>query len=322
MPEKNLEEICICLSSDDRFAPYLGVTLHSILEACDNHENLRFFILDDGISPRHKIEIESLQQVHPFGLSWLTPNMDLFAGAPTSSSLSRATYTRLLLGSLLPPEVKRVIYMDCDVYVRAPLSGLWNTDLKGGVLGGVIDIGVMRLVEQGKHAWPWRDAYINAGVLLVDLARWRAEKVEQTLLAYLGNPRYPLQCHDQDVINFVLHKQIALLDPRWNAQIYWARPEWDDYKDIPAFRQALTCARILHYCCSNKPWHQGGGTSEYRAIYRSFMEKTGRGKYFVTVESGWQTAKNILRYWWQHPVFFVKPSFWRKVKLDGYSVFR
>lgn len=316
------EEICVCLSSDDKFAPYLGVTLHSVLEASDAEEKLHFFIFEDGISPQHKTEIEALQALRPFRLTWLTPDMDLFAGAPTNQFLSRAAYTRLLMGSLLPPDLKRVIYMDCDVYVRAPLSGLWKTDLRGCVVGGVIDIGVMSMAQEGRHAWPWQDAYINSGVLLVDLVRWRAERVEQALLKYLAKPRYPLQCHDQDMINFVLHGKIAELAPCWNAQVFWARPEWDNYKDILLFRQALTRACILHFCCSNKPWHQGGGTSEYRRIYRSFMSRTGREKYFVKVQSGWQTVKNILRYWWRHPVFFIKPSFWRKVKLDGYVVFR
>lgn len=315
------EEICVCLSSDDRFAPYLGIALHSVLEAASANENLHFFVFDDAISHRNKTAIEALQSVRPFRLTWLTPNMNLFAGAPTSQSLSRAAYTRLLMGSLLPKSVTRVIYMDCDVFVSSPLSGLWKTDLHDCVAGGVTDIGVMRMAREGKHAWPWQDAYINSGVLLVDLARWRAERVEQALLTYLAHPRYPLQCHDQDIINFVLYGKIAVLDPCWNAQVFWARPEWDDYKDILLLRRALNHARILHFCCPNKPWHQGGGASEYRRIYRSFMRRTGREQYFIKAQSNWQAVKHMMRYWWRHPFCFVKPSFWRKIKLDGWAVF-
>ena len=322
MPEKDLEEICICLSSDDRFAPYLGVTILSVLETAVPADPLHFFVFDDGISSQHKAELESLQRARPFRLTWLTPDMKVFDGAFTTSTWPRTCYARLLLGSLLPPQVKRVIYMDCDVFVRTSISGLWNTDLGGQVLGGVIDIGVMQEAALGKHPWPWKESYINSGVLLVDVSQWRAQKVEKKLLDYVACPRYPLQCPDQDVINFVLHKQIALLDPRWNAQIYWARPEFDNYKGILSLRQALTTAYLLHYCCANKPWHFGGGTSVYRKEYRAFMGRTPWKNCLMNVRSSGQIVQDILRYWWRHPVCFMKPSFWRKVKMDGYSVFR
>lgn len=322
MPEKDLEEICICLSSDDRFAPYLGVTIQSVLETAAPIDQLHFFVLDDGISPQHKAELEGLQRVRPFRLTWLMPDMKVFAGAFTTSTWPRTCYARLLLGSLLPLEVKRVIYMDCDVFVRTSLAGLWSTDLHGCVLGGVLDIGVMREASLGKHPWPLGEAYINSGVLLVDVVQWRAQNVETKLLDYVACPRHPLQCPDQDVINFVLHKQIALLDPRWNAQIFWARPEWDSYEGILPLRQALTTAYLLHYCCSNKPWHLGGGASVYRKEYCIFMGKTPWKNCFMKVRSNGQILRDILRYWWRHPVCFMKLSFWRKVKMDGYSVFR
>lgn len=320
--ENSGEEIFVCLSCDERFSPYLGIAIHSILSSAQPKDKLQFFVLDDHISAQRKKEIFLLQDIHPFRITYIDANMSIFDKAEVSCFLSRACYGRLLMGRLLPKKVHRVIYMDCDVLVRESLSGLWHTDLRGRTIGGVVDLGVMREARTGQHPWPWKDAYINSGVLLVDLKRWRSIGAEQKLLGYLEFPRWPLKCHDQDVINFALHEEITAIPSRWNAQIFWSFLEWDNEKGIEEYRRILDDAALLHYATSNKPWLRFGGRSVYRTLYRAYMAKTPWKRCIMSWEGMSTILGNMAVYWRRHPVCFLQPSFYRKLYQKGVAVFR
>lgn len=40
-------------------------------------------------------------------------------------------YYRLLAGTILPPELHRILYLNPDILVINPIHVLWQTDLKG-----------------------------------------------------------------------------------------------------------------------------------------------------------------------------------------------
>ncbi|MFR4142763.1 MAG: glycosyltransferase [[Clostridium] leptum] len=40
------------------------------------------------------------------------------------------TFARILIDSLLPKEVKRVLYLDCDILVLGSLKDLWEMEFK------------------------------------------------------------------------------------------------------------------------------------------------------------------------------------------------
>ena len=58
--------------------------------------------------------------------------------------------------------------------------------------------------------------YFNAGVMLVDLARWRAEDIGGKLLDYYGTIAPYCLFQDQDAINGLLRGRIATLHPAYN----------------------------------------------------------------------------------------------------------
>ena len=60
------------------------------------------------------------------------------------------------------------------------------------------------------------DAYFNSGVILMDLARWRAEDVLKKLLDFYGAHAGSLFACDQDTINGALRGRICSLPPKYN----------------------------------------------------------------------------------------------------------
>lgn len=76
---------------------------------------------------------------------------------------------------MLPETVDRVLYADCDMIVCEPLRERWNTPLDGKVLAAVQDgISADTKAAVGLRAGM---RYFNAGLLLIDLAEWRARKM-------------------------------------------------------------------------------------------------------------------------------------------------
>lgn len=232
--------------------------------------------------------------------------------------LSRAAFARLLMGSLLPQEVDKVIYLDCDVMVCTSLSGLYGMDLKGDMVGAAEDLGVERLRRLGSHPWNIENGpYTNSGVLLINLAQWRKENIERQILDYLQNPKYSLLFEDQDAINFVLAKRIKILDPHWNAQMYWLEKDYNNYPSC--YRQALESPFIVHFAARTKPWQWGSGWHKHTLQWRKYFKETG-----WKLESApplWPLFKRVMWYWWRHPVCFLNPSFYNQLKSKGRWLF-
>ena len=162
-----------------------------------------------------------------------------------------STMDRILLPLLLP-DVHRVLYMDVDTLVLGDVTELFRIDLAGHPVA-VRDSNVTEASEwasAGRHL-PEEEATtlrrwmghehgfggraINAGVLVMDLDRMRADDFTAR---YLGlGERFGL--HDQDTMLMYLGPDRVTLPPRWNAL-----PVHEDVPD-PA---------VIHWASLGKPW--------------------------------------------------------------------
>ena len=74
------KKIHICFASDDNYAPYMGLAILSILtHACDT-DRFHFYILDNKISKTQKEKIQSLSVKHPFEITFLPLDENVFSG--------------------------------------------------------------------------------------------------------------------------------------------------------------------------------------------------------------------------------------------------
>jgi len=232
----------VCFSSDNKYAPYLGVTITSIFKNKHEGDNFHFYILDGGISEENKVKIRTLCNSHGV-IEFITVDKSLFSDCPIfeNDRLSLATYYRIILPDICPRENK-LIYLDCDIIVTGSLRDMLNIDLCDSYIGGIIDsaykIGQARMnVNQ----------YINAGVLLINAKKWRDDKVTDMIFTWIKNNKHRILRHDQDTLNAALENKVMLIDNKWNAQL---NPNSEI--DIDYIKLASS-AVILHYVCK-KPW--------------------------------------------------------------------
>lgn len=293
--------INVCLATDNNYAPYAGVVIASALKNSNPEDKLSFYILDGGIEEENKNKIRNLTSIKDCRINFVSIDETLFEDykkLTTHSYITLATYYRLKIGQLLNEDVKRIIYLDCDVIVNSSLSELFSTDLEDNYMGGVIDIRV-------KYKPKWKDKiYVNAGMLLIDVDKIRKDNIEEKFLEYTKNNFDNIKAGDQDIINFTLEGKIKILDDLWNVQVssFLSRSSFTKHP------------KIIHYVAKRKPWKFGS--------YSVFKDK-----YFQSLSlTPWAIPDNekfkwtfinkicsVYNFFIDKPTFILRPKFWEAV---------
>ncbi|WP_162619640.1 glycosyltransferase family 8 protein, partial [Salinicola peritrichatus] len=216
-------------------------------------DSLDFYILDAGISSLTKSRLESLVADYQSTLTWLTPSSKKFRKFPIKR-YGIATYYRLAVASLLPQHLDKVIYLDCDMLVADDIAELWRATLYGNIVGAVENLGIAP-----KGVDIDRQEYFNAGMLVIDLATWRANNVEAALFECMATFNESLQYLDQDALNLVLRGRWKRLPLRWNLQpSAWSKVEKNRTSQTgythQEFVDALQSPGIIHFLAKSKPW--------------------------------------------------------------------
>jgi hypothetical protein len=162
------------------------------------------------------------------------------------------TYVRWYLGEYLT-NVSRVIYIDTDTIVQDDLTQLYNMDLKDNIIAAKFaDYTLSSNYPESLDAINstiHNSSIIQAGVLLMDLDRWRSNKVLEVLenttreLVEINNG----VVDDQLALTIVFHQNFKATDftERWNN-------EGPGYMHGCLF--TVEMAGILHWSGSMKAW--------------------------------------------------------------------
>jgi lipopolysaccharide biosynthesis glycosyltransferase len=191
-------------------------------------------------------------------VEWVDARSDLYSAFKGLSPVPSAALFRLRIAELLS-DLDRVIYLDADTIVLAPLRELWKVPLESHAVAAVRDIGYPSFAG----IVPWRvleappDApYFNSGVLVIALDRWRELDVGARALE-LG-ARHSFRFRDQCALNVACIDSWRRLPPRWNVQRGHFSPDGLPFavEGVDAMTDALERPAIMHFCSPrwNRPW--------------------------------------------------------------------
>src|SRR5262249_35643375 len=155
----------------------------------------------DGVPESRQKQVESVAQDADF--HWLTISEKDLPAFADRDRFNRTTLFRLGLERLAPADCRRVLYLDADVLVLGDVRDVYGIDLRGAPLGGVPDPGVIS--EDFRQRWslpPTDLSYFNAGVLIIDLERVRAEQLFTKAIAFVAEHDTALPFNDQDALNW------------------------------------------------------------------------------------------------------------------------
>lgn len=203
----------VVLASDDNYAFLLGGCLVSLFESNKDIEQMDVYIISDHISTESLTKIMQLGELYGRKLIILDPP-EMSSEIVVSYGLNISSYYRLMLASIIPENVDKILYLDVDVLIRGNLSELWNTDISEYLIAGVEDtIGRFGRESIGLKC---QDIYVNAGVLLINLKKWRELNLAQSFLEYIEDMNWEVEFNDQGVINHVCTDRTKLVSPRYN----------------------------------------------------------------------------------------------------------
>lgn len=250
----------IIFACDNQYVPYLAVTMSSVVK--HSRSRIHFYVLDLGISEEGKRVCTHLAGNHL--IDFISVDTADFESLPlTIAHISIACYTRLKVAEYLK-DCHRAIYLDIDLLVCQDLTPLWETDLQGNYLGACFDC-FIEYREQGYKqsiGLTEHQPYFNAGVLLIDLDKWRSADVleagKQWILQY-PNMRY----QDQDILNGLFANKVKLLDSRYNFMSATSSYLMGKQNELPSHAYCgeimpATPISIFHYPGPAKPWNRAG----------------------------------------------------------------
>jgi lipopolysaccharide biosynthesis glycosyltransferase len=271
-PQVNDPIIVVC-AADDNYAMPLAVMARSALANLKSDRSMILFIIDGGIKNRNKQKILKTLKSENCEVRFI-PKPDVSIKSIEESyrytvtegqaqkHLSIATYYRLFIAELLPNKFEKAIYLDCDLIIGKDLGQIWELNLGENYVLAAQDTW-MHSVQDGLLNYQELDIdpdtkYFNAGVLFINVRKWRSDKILSKALDFLNHNKEYIRFADQDILNALFADQWGELDPRWNftARIY----EYSSWEESPYSEQVYNNLihndpNIIHFVSGEKPWN-------------------------------------------------------------------
>ncbi|KKX32964.1 glycosyltransferase family 8 protein [Rhizobiaceae bacterium LC148] len=256
--------IRIMTATDRNYVEMTGVLIASISRQ-PHGQPVEMIVLSNGLTGYDKRRLHACQR----GRSILRiveldeEKAELLSDLRTARHLTASAYARIMIPDLLPSIEGRVLYLDCDIVVNAPLDELFTLDLKGRPAALVRNAASPERLAQLNTALghPIDEPYFNSGVLLIDLGEWRRQELTSKCMAFALDWEDPAKDHDQAVLNHVLRGNWLELDVKWNQNPRKVSVEEAAY--LP----------VQHFWGKAKPTHCEY-PKEYREVYDHYRAGT------------------------------------------------
>lgn len=243
-----MNQINVVLTINDYYTKYLAVTITSII--ANTNEKIKFFILDGGISNKNKQKIRKISKNFTLDINYIKIDKQKFVNMPSSSQahISNETNYRFIISTLFP-SMNKCIFIDADLVFINDVKKLWDIDIDNYYMAAVADQAPLTSYNWTRN-FPFEKnyRYVNTGVTLINLDKWRKENIEEKLFLNVGKYAPILKFPDQDTLNITLQKKIKYIPHTYNAmpvQKYVKNEEL-----IEAFSDPI----VIHWAGYEKPW--------------------------------------------------------------------
>lgn len=222
----------VALATDRNFVELAGVLVKSLC-SLGNVPEARIIIFTNDLRQMDKTNLQACAD-RPVTFIDIQDVMLSLRGVRTTSYWTITSYARLLAPELIV-DSGRMLYLDCDIIINGDLRPLFAMELGHGNV----------IAARGD------ENHFNAGVLLIDLDRWRTAEITQKTVAYAHAQGDALRFLDQDALNAVLAGRFLPLSMHWNLP----RKSADAYKTSaiihftgkkPDYSDCKNPARVLY----------------------------------------------------------------------------
>lgn len=241
----NKTEIPIFFAADDNYLPILDVALRSLIKNASRDFNYVINIINTGLdSNKTKIIKQLDDQNFTINFCDITHHVErIKSKLKNLYHFSIQTWYRLFIQSLFP-QYDKALYLDCDLIVLGDISKLYNYDIGDNLLGAARCHIVSEHDIFGQYAEYFcgvpRQNYLQAGVLVMNLAEFRRRDLEDKFLYLMNKYDFDVIDPDQGYLNAMCNGSVKIIDNGWNKEA------------IPVPLEGEL--NIVHYALYKKPW--------------------------------------------------------------------
>lgn len=219
------------------YAPHFATMCTSIFE---NNKGAPFKIhlIVDKLDDRDLEKIKKLFKKYRQKFEICYVDRKQFQGFPLSAHASTSNYYRIILTDLLPIDLEKVVYLDCDLIVDGGITNLWEIDINNKAVIACGRYHAERIKTLGLSG-----LYFNSGVMVVNLTYWRENNVKNRVINFIKKNPDLIEFWDQDAFNAVLQNEWLPLEQIYNFT--------SDLHTSPGGIKP----RIIHFTGMHKPWN-------------------------------------------------------------------
>ncbi len=255
-------EIAIVCATDDNYAPYCGIMLTSVLENIKDRNVTAYILIDKPLREKQEKRFKHLSDKYGARTEFVMVDKSFFEKFPLKGDTknlkhwSIVTYYRLYAEDLLPKNVGKVLYLDCDIIVNRPIGDLFDLDWNGYSVGAVPDMCTEWQEYYDRLGYDKREGYFNAGVLFMNLDYWRDHNIGQKCIDFLSSNYDRIFNNDQDVLNVITRDSKRTLPVSYNYQMQLRMPYFFNTFSDEMKQDVIdtTSPHIIHYAAELKPW--------------------------------------------------------------------
>ena len=209
----------IVLCTDDNYVMPTAVLMTSIGHA-NKALDIHYHIVTAGLSQASQDALIRNKGSERSSISYYTIDESFLKDCPVrpGEHVSIATYFRLMLPTILPQSITKVLYIDGDIICVDSIEELWNIPLDGIAAAAAPDMRCNDIRNLNRLSLGSNDEYLNAGVMLINLDWWRQNDVQNKAIRFISENQNVCLFHDQDALNVVLHGNMQQFPIRYNLQ--------------------------------------------------------------------------------------------------------
>ncbi len=259
------DAVTVLTSSDNHYAPYLAVTLNSVIQNSSKERFYDLIVLTNNIDDENIRKIQTLKEDYPnisvrfVYLSEVMKKLEI----KISNNYNEVTYYRLLIPGMMK-SYEKIVYIDSDVAMEDDVAKLWDTDMRGYLLAGTNDILVSawQNYDSGARAY-FRHLgldevgkYIQAGVIVWNIEEMNRQYRQEEPVHESITTKYVFA--DQDILNIFCKNRIKYIDQAWDVLNFTNSTLCFCKKYLPRFMERASGLsyekpRAIHYCEGSFP---------------------------------------------------------------------
>ena len=226
----------IVLVADNAYLIPLETTIKSVLY---HNKDVGFYILNNDIAPEWFKLLGKKMEVVNSTIKNIYIDKEIFEGYKTGPHINYATYFRFFAPEVV--DADRILYIDSDLIVTGDLSPLFEIDFQGYSIGAVDDY----------YAYEGRTSGFNAGVLLMNVAKWKEYSIVNNLLELAAEKHSIVHLADQSILNIYFENNWLELDKTYNYMV------GVDISNLIQKYERLedSLPVVVHFASHDKPWN-------------------------------------------------------------------